>query len=72
MELNNTMTETEQWNCGDCGYIEEGPIDVLVGKKVTKTIGEGRREKTIETVQCPCCGSDDWHSTSVRDIQDVI
>ena len=56
----------EPWKCGDCGHTETGvPIDELAGERVTKTVGSGRREKEIETVICPECGSDDWHSKSI-------
>jgi len=58
---------TEEWDCGDCEYTDTAPIDKVVGETVAETVGSGRREKEIETVVCPNCGSDDWHSESVRD-----
>jgi len=58
---------TEQWRCAECGHTETGPVDGVTGEPIKKTVGQGRRETTIETVLCPLCSSDNWHSESVRD-----
>lgn len=64
----SNMTETERWWCDNCGHEDDGQIDELVGKQVTKTVGEGRRTKTIETVVCPNCHSEQWYSQGVHDL----
>lgn len=58
---------TEPWGCLDCGHRETGPVDGVTGAHVEKTIGSGCRSKTIETVVCPACGSEDWYSQSVAE-----
>jgi|AntDeeMinimDraft_4_1070355.scaffolds.fasta_scaffold10061_2 ribosomal protein S27AE len=59
--------QTETWECGDCGHTETAPTDELAGEPVAKTVGEGHREREIETTICPKCSSENWHSESVRD-----
>lgn len=56
----------ERWTCSGCGHTETAPSDELAGSEVTKTVGSGRRERTITTAVCPECGSGDWHSDPVR------
>lgn len=57
----------EEWECGDCGHSEKGPVDGITGEETQTVVGSGRREKEVTTVVCPSCGSDNWHSESVRD-----
>lgn len=59
----------EDWECGDCGHTDEAPFDEAAGRSIEKTVGETgtRRESVIETVVCPECYSENWHSKSVRD-----
>lgn len=66
---NNDENDTicEQWTCGECGNSELAPIGKLAGKRIEKTVGEGRKEKTITTSICPECESEDWHSKSVSE-----
>jgi len=64
------MTEqTEEWRCLDCGHTETAPFDEAAGRPIKKTVGETgtRRESVIETVVCPSCYSENWHSECVRD-----
>lgn len=58
----------EPWKCADCGHTDEAPPDELAGRYIEKTVGEGRRTKVIETVVCPECHSENWHSQGVRDL----
>ena len=59
--------ETELWGCFDCGYTESTPFEEIAGQKIKKTVGEGRRERVIETAVCPQCKSEDWHSKGVAE-----
>lgn len=61
------MSSTERWSCFDCGHIETSNIGELAGRKIEKTVGEGRRLQTIETVVCPECKSENWYSESVSE-----
>lgn len=62
----------EPWKCADCGHTETAPVDKITGERVTKTVGEGRRARTIETAICPECGSENWNSESVRKMMGVV
>lgn len=61
-------TSEDKFICGDCGYEQECLIDEIVGETVTKIVGSGRHKDEIETVICPQCGSENWHSESIRSI----
>lgn len=58
---------SERWGCFDCGHIESAAVDKLAGRLIKKTVGSGRREEVIETVVCPECKSENWHSESVSE-----
>lgn len=60
-------TPTEPYKCFDCGHTETAPVGDLAGEIVEVTVGEGRREKTVEVGVCPECGSEDWHSKGVAE-----
>jgi len=67
MSESEDNSETEEWwHCGDCSHSESAPVGELAGEHYTKTVGSGHREKQIETVRCPNCQSEDWHSDSAR------
>jgi uncharacterized protein with PIN domain len=65
--MTDDISVTDMFECGECNHEEPARIDAIVGEKITKTVGTGRRATEITTVVCPECGSEDWYSRSIRD-----
>jgi len=62
------LDDWKGWKCKDCNYVDRGPVDTLVGKCVEVEVEEGGETKTVETVVCPNCESENWYS----DLRDGI